>query len=54
MSEQEKEKNVPMSDDPDVEGHRVVPYGDEGSEDEGKERRESGDDPDVEAHRVTP
>jgi hypothetical protein len=54
MSEQEKEKKAAMSDDPDVEGHRTVRYGDEGSEDEGKERRESGDDPDVEAHRVRP
>jgi hypothetical protein len=51
MSEQEREKNKPVSDDPDVEGHRTKAYGDEGSEDEGKERRETGEEPDVEAHR---
>jgi hypothetical protein len=51
MSEQEIEKNEPMSDDPDVEAHRQKAYGDEGSEGDDPGRRESDDDPEVEAHR---
>jgi hypothetical protein len=49
MSEQEKENRRPMSDDPDVEAHKA--YGDEGSDREGAERRETDDgSDDVEAH----
>jgi hypothetical protein len=51
MSEQEKERNKAMSDDPDVEAHKTKAYGDEESDREGAERRESDDEPDVEAHR---
>jgi hypothetical protein len=52
MSEQEMERQKPMSDDPDVEGHRQKAYGDEGSDREGAERRETDDgSDDVEAHR---
>jgi hypothetical protein len=51
MSEQESERNVPKSDDPDVEAHRTKAYGDEGSEEEGAERRETDEESDVEAHR---
>ena len=51
MSEQEMEKVKPASDDPDVEGHKVKPYGDEESDREGAERRETDDGSDVEAHR---
>jgi hypothetical protein len=51
MSEQEKERTHPKSDDPDVEGHKLKPYSDEESEGEGAERRETGEEPDVEAHR---
>jgi hypothetical protein len=54
MSEQEQERTKPMSDDPDVEGHRTKAYGDEGAEGEGAERRETGEEPDVEGHRVKP
>ncbi len=54
MSEQENERNMPASDDPDVEGHRVVPRSDEESETEGPGRRETDDGDDVEAHRVIP
>jgi hypothetical protein len=51
MSEQEKERNAPMSD-PDVAAHRAKTYGDEGSDREGAERRETDDESDdVEAHR---
>ena len=52
MSEQEKERNAPMSDDPDVEGHRKVARDDEGSGDQEAERRATDDQSDdVEAHR---
>ena len=52
MSEQEMERNKRMSDDPDVEGHKVKPYSDDESEGEGAERRETGEESDdVEAHR---
>jgi hypothetical protein len=51
MSEQEQERNIPESDDPDVEGHRTKAYGDEGSEGEEKGRRQSDEESDVEAHR---
>jgi hypothetical protein len=51
MSEQEIEKNKPMSDDPDVEGHRQKAYGDEAPEGDELGRRETDDDPEVEAHR---
>jgi hypothetical protein len=52
MSEQEAERNKPMSDDPDVEGHRTKAYGDEEADREGAERRETGEESDdVEAHR---
>ncbi|HEY3069164.1 MAG TPA: hypothetical protein VGJ34_02520 [Gaiellaceae bacterium] len=51
MSEQEIERNKPMSDDPDVEGHRQHPRGDEGSDDQEAERRATDDESDVEAHR---
>lgn len=54
MSEQERERVVPQSDDPDVEGHKLQPYSDEESESEGAERRETDDGDDVEAHRVVP
>jgi hypothetical protein len=53
MSEQEQERNAPQSDDPDVEGHRTVPRGDEGSEEE-IGRRQSDEESDVEAHRNMP
>jgi hypothetical protein len=49
MSEQEKERTRPMSDDPEVEAHKA--YGDEGADKEGAERRETDDESDVEAHR---
>jgi hypothetical protein len=51
MSEQEMERNKPMSDDPDVEGHRTKAYGDEGGEGQEADRRQSDDSDDVEAHR---
>jgi hypothetical protein len=51
MSEQEKERTHPMSDDPEVEAHRTKAYGDEGADKEGAERRETDDESDVEAHR---
>ena len=54
MSEQENERNMPASDDPDVEGHRVVPRSDEAAESEAPGRRETDDGDDVEAHRVVP
>lgn len=54
MSEQEQERNAPESDDPDVEGHRTKAYGDEGSEGQEADRRETDDEPDVEGHRVKP
>ena len=41
MSEQENERTVPASDDPDVEGHRVVPRSDEADESEAPGRREN-------------
>lgn len=51
MSEQEKERNAPLSDDPDVEGHRVKAGQDEGIEGQEAERRETDEQSDVEAHR---
>jgi hypothetical protein len=51
MSDQEMARNKPVSDDPDVEGHKTKPYGDEESDREGAERRETDDESDVEAHR---
>ena len=52
MSEQEMDRNKPMSDDPEVEAHRNKAYGDEGADREGAERRETDDESDdVEAHR---
>jgi hypothetical protein len=51
MSEQEQERNKPMSDDPEVEGHRTKAATDEGSESDELGRRETGEEPDVEAHR---
>jgi hypothetical protein len=54
MSEQENERNIPASDDPDVEGHRVVPRSDEAAESEAPGRRENEEGDDVEAHRVIP
>jgi hypothetical protein len=51
MSEQERERHAPMSDDPDVEAHRVRAGQDEGPEGEGAERRETDEESDVEAHR---
>jgi hypothetical protein len=54
MSEQERERTHPLSDDPDVEGHRNKPYSDEESQGEGAERRETDDEPDVEGHRFKP
>jgi hypothetical protein len=52
MSEQEKERTHAASDDPEVEAHKAKGYGDEGSDREGAERRETGDESDdVEAHR---
>jgi hypothetical protein len=54
MSEQENERSIPESDDPDVEGHRVVHRGDEAAETEAPARRETDDGDDVEAHRVIP
>lgn len=51
MSEQEQERNMPISDDPDVEGHRTKAAIDEGAEGEEPGRRETGEEPDVEAHR---
>jgi hypothetical protein len=54
MSEQENERNIPASDDPDVEGHRVVPRSDEAAESEAPGRRENDEGDDVEAHRVIP
>jgi hypothetical protein len=54
MSEQDREQNAAMSDDPDVEGHRQGrPRGDEGSEAQEAERRATDDESDdVEAHRM--
>jgi len=51
MSEQEQERQKPMSDDPDVEGHRQKAAVDEESEGDELGRRETGEEPDVEAHR---
>jgi hypothetical protein len=52
MSEQEKERTHAASDDPEVEAHKTKGYGDEGSDREGAERRETDDgSDDVEAHR---
>jgi hypothetical protein len=51
MSEQEQERNKPMSDDPDVEAHRTKAAIDEESEGDELGRRETGEEPDVEAHR---
>jgi hypothetical protein len=51
VSEQERDRQKAASDEPDVEGHRQKAYGDEGSEGEGMERRETDEEPDVEAHR---
>jgi hypothetical protein len=51
MSEQEKERNAPESDDPEVEAHRTKAYGDEGADEEEIGRRQSDEEPDVEAHR---
>jgi hypothetical protein len=53
VSEQEKERAVPESEDPDVEGHKVIPRGEEGSEEE-IGRRRSDEESDVEAHRNMP
>jgi hypothetical protein len=54
MSEQEKDRRIAESDDPDVEGHRVVHRGDEAAETEAPARRETDDGDDVEAHRHSP
>jgi hypothetical protein len=54
MSEQERERTTPMSDDPEVAAHRTKAYGDEEPEGEGAERRETDDESDVEAHRFKP
>ena len=54
MSEQENERNIPASDDPDVEAHRHATRGDEAAETEAPGRRENDEGDDVEAHRVTP
>jgi hypothetical protein len=51
MSEQEKERNAPQSEDPDVEGHRTRAQNDEGSEGQEAERRQTDEESDVEAHR---
>ena len=51
MSEQEQERNKPMSDDPDVEAHRHKGAVDEESEGDELGRRETEEEPDVEAHR---
>ena len=51
MSEQEKERNAPQSEDPDVEGHRTRAQTDEGSEGQEAERRQTDEESDVEAHR---
>lgn len=49
MSEQEIERNKGTSDDPDVEGHRA--RGDEASDEQEVERRQTDEESDVEAHR---
>ena len=54
MSDQEKDRRIKESDDPDVEGHRVVKRGDEAAETEAPARRETDDGDDVEAHRHSP
>jgi hypothetical protein len=51
MSEQEKERNHPKTDDPDVEAHRTKARNDEGSEGQEAERRATDDESDVEGHR---
>jgi hypothetical protein len=51
MSEQEKERNHPKTDDPDVEAHRTKAQNDEGSEGQEAERRANDDESDVEGHR---
>jgi hypothetical protein len=52
MSEQEKERNHPKTDDPDVEAHRTKARNDEGSEGQEAERRANDDESDVEGHRT--
>ena len=51
MSEQEKERKATEADDPDVEGHYRKAHGDEGSEGQEADRKETGEEPDVEGHR---